>query len=83
MDQKELFALPSPCIGVCESNNKGYCKGCLRSRDERLHWLKLSNLQKHQVLHLCHLRRNKLKQMLIHRQQQVAITLPDQMDFKF
>lgn len=82
MDQRELFALPSPCVGVCESNNKGYCKGCLRSREERLHWLKLSNLQKRRVLHLCHLRRSKLEQILIQRQH-VAIRLPDQMDFEF
>lgn len=83
MDQLELFALPSPCIGVCEANNKGYCKGCLRSRDERLHWLKLSNLQKHRVLHLCQLRRNKLKQLASQRQQNTLLTLPEQMDFDF
>ncbi|OZB37850.1 MAG: oxidoreductase, partial [Alishewanella sp. 34-51-39] len=27
MDQLELFELPNPCIGVCESNQRGYCKG--------------------------------------------------------
>ena len=41
MDQLELFDLPNPCIGVCTSNNRGYCVGCLRSRDERFDWLKL------------------------------------------
>ncbi|WP_233009121.1 DUF1289 domain-containing protein [Rheinheimera faecalis] len=38
MDQLELFDLPNPCIGVCENNSRGYCLGCLRSRDERFNW---------------------------------------------
>ncbi len=44
MDQLELFPLPSPCIDVCEANNKGYCKGCLRSRQERQQWYLMNNL---------------------------------------
>jgi predicted Fe-S protein YdhL (DUF1289 family) len=42
MQQLEFFAIPSPCIGVCESGPRGYCKGCFRSREERLHWLKIA-----------------------------------------
>jgi len=38
VDQLELFELPNPCIGVCQSNSRGYCIGCLRSRDERFNW---------------------------------------------
>ncbi len=53
MQQLEFFEIPSPCIGVCEANNKGYCKGCFRSREERLCWLKLSEADKRQVVHLC------------------------------
>jgi len=34
MEQLEFFPLESPCVGVCELNNKGYCKGCLRSRED-------------------------------------------------
>ncbi|ORF02314.1 DUF1289 domain-containing protein [Snodgrassella alvi] len=63
MEQLEFFVIPSPCKGVCESNHKGYCKGCLRSRDERLYWLRMSDTQKQYVLRLCALRRRKLKQM--------------------
>ena len=37
MEQPDFFAIPSPCIGVCRANNKGYCIGCLRSREERLY----------------------------------------------
>lgn len=62
MEQLEFFALPNPCIGVCETNSKGYCKGCLRSREERQYWLKLSDAQKRQVLRLCQIRRRKLQQ---------------------
>lgn len=48
-DQLELFSLPNPCIGVCESNRKGYCKGCLRSREERFNWHQKS-LQEQRII---------------------------------
>lgn len=60
MAQLEFFDIPSPCIGVCEANNKGYCKGCLRSRDERLHWLEFSPEQKRDVIRLCQNRKAKV-----------------------
>ena len=60
MSQLEFFDIPSPCIGVCESNNRGYCKGCLRSRDERLYWLKLSPAQKREVIRLCQQRKMRI-----------------------
>lgn len=60
MEQLEFFKIPSPCVCVCEMNERGYCKGCLRSRDERLYWLKFSDAQKKQVLRLCQQRRYKL-----------------------
>lgn len=59
MEQLEFFVIPSPCRGVCEADAKGFCKGCLRSRDERLYWLKMSDMQKHQVMRLIALRRQK------------------------
>ncbi|MCO6518608.1 DUF1289 domain-containing protein [Snodgrassella sp.] len=69
MEQLEFFVIPSPCRGVCESNHKGYCKGCLRSRNERLYWLRLSDMQKQNVLRLCAMRRRKLEQLLFQAQQ--------------
>ncbi len=57
MQQLEFFEIPSPCIGVCEVNNRGYCKGCFRSRDERLYWLKLSDTDKRLVVRLCQQRK--------------------------
>ncbi|WP_373795714.1 DUF1289 domain-containing protein [Neisseria dentiae] len=82
MEQLEFFAIPSPCVGVCEANSKGFCKGCLRSRDERLYWLKMSDTQKHQVMRLIAMRRQKL-QKLAWEKQQASVELPDQMGFEF
>ena len=56
-EQLEFFEIQSPCINVCESNDKGYCKGCFRNRDERFFWQKLSNGQKRDVLKACRIRR--------------------------
>ncbi|MFV2030726.1 DUF1289 domain-containing protein [Neisseria sp. S1] len=82
MEQLEFFDIPSPCIGVCEANSKGYCKGCLRSREERLFWLKMNSTQKHQVIRLIAMRRHKL-QKLAWESRQPVVLLPEQMDFEF
>lgn len=60
MSQLEFFEIPSPCIGVCEVNNKGFCKGCFRSRDERLYWLELTAEHKRQVVRLCQSRKERV-----------------------
>lgn len=87
MEQLEFFVIPSPCKGVCESNHKGYCKGCLRSRDERLYWLRMSDTQKQYVLRLCALRRSKLEQMQSQPADQTEQNLSEQIwlqaDFDF
>lgn len=68
MDQLELFDIPNPCIGVCQSNNRGYCLGCLRSREERFNWhLKPASERSH-ILKLLTQRRARLKNK--HAQQQ-------------
>ncbi|MDO5069608.1 DUF1289 domain-containing protein [Neisseria sp. Dent CA1/247] len=81
MEQLEFFAIPSPCIGVCEANSKGYCKGCLRSREERLYWQKMTDTQKHQVMRLIAMRRSKLQKAAGDKHTEVE--LPDQMGFDF
>lgn len=58
-EQLEFFEIPSPCINVCEANDKGYCKGCYRNRDERFYWQKLTNGQKRDVLRACRIRRSR------------------------
>ncbi|CEA03187.1 hypothetical protein BN1049_01031 [Pseudomonas saudimassiliensis] len=60
MDQLEFFDIPSPCIGVCEANSKGFCKGCFRSREERLYWLEFTTEQKRQVVRLCQSRQARV-----------------------
>ena len=82
MEQLEFFTIPSPCIGVCEANAKGYCKGCLRSREERLYWLKMNDAQKHQVIRLIGMRRLKI-QRLAWADNQTPAELPEQMEFEF
>ncbi|WP_370545298.1 DUF1289 domain-containing protein [Glaciecola sp. MH2013] len=57
MQQLEFFAIPSPCIGVCESGPRGYCKGCFRSREERLHWLKIDDQTKRIIVKACNRRK--------------------------
>ena len=60
LDQGELFTIPNPCRGVCTSNNKGYCKGCLRSRKERFHWNDFTPFQQQLIINLCERRRLKI-----------------------
>jgi len=60
MEQIELFTIESPCKGICENSAKGFCKGCLRSRDERFQWFSISNEARHNILDLCKQRRARL-----------------------
>lgn len=57
--QIEFFEIPSPCIGVCESNEKGFCKGCYRSREERLYWSKVNDATKRVILRACNRRKKR------------------------
>lgn len=52
-EQLEFFPVPSPCRGICQSDERGYCRGCMRSRDERFNWQRMSDAQKQDVLRLC------------------------------
>ncbi|AWH87402.1 DUF1289 domain-containing protein [Limnobaculum parvum] len=55
--QLEFFDIPSPCRGVCQSDSRGYCLGCFRSRDERFKWMTFNDTEKRDVLRLCQQRR--------------------------
>ncbi|MDT0174956.1 DUF1289 domain-containing protein [Pantoea sp. RRHST58] len=59
-EQLEFFPVPSPCRGICQVDARGYCLGCLRSREERFNWMKFSDAQKRDVLRLCYQRRLRL-----------------------
>ncbi|KGY12957.1 Fe-S protein [Vibrio tubiashii] len=53
MEQLEFFTVQSPCVGVCTVDEKGYCKGCMRKREERFNWLDMSTAQQLHVIKLC------------------------------
>ncbi|KPD02444.1 DUF1289 domain-containing protein [Moellerella wisconsensis] len=52
-EQLEFFELQSPCRGICQTNEQGYCRGCYRTRDERFNWINYSDSQKRNLLRLC------------------------------
>ncbi|KOO16477.1 Fe-S protein [Vibrio xuii] len=53
MEQLEFFIVPSPCVGVCTVDEKGYCQGCMRKREERFNWLNMTPAQQLHVIKLC------------------------------
>ncbi len=53
MEQLEFFHIPSPCVGVCTVDERGYCRGCMRNREERFQWLEMSPVQQRHVIQLC------------------------------
>ncbi|MGX5914378.1 DUF1289 domain-containing protein [Aliidiomarina sp. Khilg15.8] len=61
-NQLEMFHIPNPCVGVCESNARGYCKGCLRSRDERFNWHQKSDQEQREIIERLGKRRARLLQ---------------------
>lgn len=48
--QLEFFDVPSPCIGICQSNDKGQCLGCFRTRVERQTWTQISSDEKQKII---------------------------------
>ncbi|MGL1957107.1 MAG: DUF1289 domain-containing protein [Colwellia sp.] len=58
--QLEFFDVPSPCVGVCQSDEKGNCLGCMRTRDERRNWINLDTSNKQKVIKRC-IQRKKRK----------------------
>ena len=52
-EQLEFFPVQSPCRGICLVDERGYCRGCMRTRDERFNCQNFSDAQKQEVLRLC------------------------------
>lgn len=63
MKQIEIFDITSPCIGVCQSGPKGFCVGCYRSREERLHWINLEQDVQSKIIKACALRKKRATQV--------------------
>jgi predicted Fe-S protein YdhL (DUF1289 family) len=57
--QLDFFDVPSPCIGVCQNDDKGYCQGCMRNREERFNWNNYGNDEKQKVIKRCLLRKKR------------------------
>ena len=54
------FALPSPCVGVCEMDAaRRYCKGCLRTIPEIKIWSTASEEQKWAIVQELKTRRHE------------------------
>lgn len=80
MQQLELLSIENPCINVCQSDKRGYCLGCFRSRDERFGWNQFTPQQKRKVIELCKQRaqRRKAKAKKQLREDTQIITLEQQ-----
>ncbi|MCL6416792.1 DUF1289 domain-containing protein [Aestuariirhabdus sp. Z084] len=68
-EQFELFDIDSPCRSICTTNNRGFCVGCLRSRDERFNWNQMTQTQRAEVMALCKRRRARIKQRMADREE--------------
>ena len=64
LKQIEIFEITSPCIGVCQSGPKGFCVGCFRSRDERVHWIKLEQDVQSKINKACVARKKRSKAVI-------------------
>lgn len=75
MEQLEFFTVQSPCVGVCTVDEKGYCKGCMRKREERFNWLNMTPTQQLHVIKLC--RQRYLRKMRANQTQQADAPQPN------
>ncbi len=78
--QFELFDIDNPCIGVCQSNKKGYCFGCLRSRPERQMWLSMSTEERREVLRLIAGRKQRIEQMRQRKGEQLGLNFEEEVE---
>ena len=74
--QLEFFDVPSPCVEVCQSNEKGYCLGCMRTRKERKEWSHFDNDNKQKVIKRCIQRKKRQKNKM--SPQAVVVNVPDE-----
>jgi predicted Fe-S protein YdhL (DUF1289 family) len=79
-EQLELFPIPSPCVGRCQTDSRGYCIGCLRSREERFGWLKFSPAQQREIIRLCKQRKYRRwlasQKQMTEEEKAISPTLP-------
>ncbi|XPF96458.1 DUF1289 domain-containing protein [Colwellia sp. RE-S-Sl-9] len=63
--QLEFFDVPSPCVGICQSNDKGQCLGCFRTRVERQTWTNINSDEKQKVIKRCIQRKKRFENKVI------------------
>lgn len=78
--QFELFEIANPCIGVCQSNKKGYCFGCLRSRPERQLWHEMTIEQRREVLRLIAGRRQRIELLRQRKDEQLGFDFDESIE---
>ncbi|MGP9544845.1 DUF1289 domain-containing protein [Psychrobacter sp. AOP7-B1-25] len=78
--QFELFEIANPCIGLCRSNKKGYCFGCLRSRTERQLWHDMTTEQQREVLRLITKRKLRIEQIRQRKDQQLGFDFEEEIE---
>ena len=78
--QFELFDIDNPCIGVCQSNKKGYCFGCLRSRPERQFWHEMTTEQRREVLRLIVGRKQRIEQIKQRKNEQLGFDFEEEFE---
>ena len=54
----------SPCVNKCKLGEHGVCLGCLRTIEEIIAWIRMTELEKRQVLAALAERRLKADQVL-------------------
>ena len=82
IEQKEMFPLPNPCINVCEAGPRGYCIGCLRSREERFNWHQKPDSEKSAILKRLALRQRRKQAFLqqLVSEEQIELGFTSQLD---
>tara|TARA_B100001778_G_C18484663_1_gene582058 strand:+ start:536 stop:718 length:183 start_codon:yes stop_codon:yes gene_type:complete len=58
--KKEANEDLSPCIGICQYNDKELCQGCFRTSKEITEWFNLSEKEKRKVIDLLPMRMEEL-----------------------
>ena len=48
--ERDADRIKSPCIGVCELDDAGRCRGCRRTLDEIVGWIKYSAAKRDAIL---------------------------------
>ena len=80
--QLEFFDVPSPCVSVCETDEKGLCLGCFRNREERLNWINLTSNDKQKVIKRCKQRKKRKDGVITSKHENAKDDLQDKQNIQ-